>query len=87
MGLSEVVSPCRSALDNALAELGPATFGPDGVLGTQMCPDVLSTCWYGWGVCSVSFSEQGERLSPVLWVTYLCSSQVCEPHLCGAQSS
>lgn len=88
MGQSEVVSPCRAALDNALAELGPATFGLDVVLGTQMCPAMFSVPAGMGGVCSVSFSEQGERrLPPVLGVTYLCSPQVCEPHLCGAQSS
>lgn len=70
---------------SAPAELGPATLGPDVMLGPRKCPAVFSDLWVR--SAGFSFSEQGEGLPPVFLVTYLHSPQVCEPHLGCAQSS
>lgn len=73
-------------LQHSTAELGPAPPGPDVVLETQKCP-AMSSDLLGWvGSAVFAFSEQGETPSHVP-VTSLRCPQVCEPHLCCAQSS
>lgn len=57
---------CRAALDNALAELGPATLGPDVMSGTQTCPAMFLVPAGMGGVTVFSLSEQLEAPSHAL---------------------